>query len=93
MLRNFDSRVKCTACTAHILLDDLCNHTNILNDILAIQLALLDSLQDSLGSRFECKTSISISGDLILLGELGLGLDERVTSSSDGIYECLRVGR
>lgn len=87
----YDSRVESPTRAAHVLLDDLSNHAHILNDVLALDLAILDSVQDALGAGFERKTSVAIPSDLVLLGKLRLGLDECVACASDGSEEGIRV--
>lgn len=79
-----DLRVQSTTRTAHILLYHLCNNPDILNDILPLDLALLDRLQDTLGASFERQTRIAIAGDLVLLRKLGLGGNQGATGSLDG---------
>ena len=71
-----DSRVKSTTSTSHILLDDLCNNTDILNHILTVYLSTLDSFQDGFGARLERKSRITITGNLILFSQFRLGFDK-----------------
>jgi hypothetical protein len=71
-----DSRVKSTTSTSHILLYNLCNNTDVLDNILTVDLSTLDSLQDGFSARLERKSRISITGNLILLSQFRLGLDK-----------------
>jgi hypothetical protein len=71
-----DTRVKSTTSTSHILLDDLCNNTDILNNILTVYLSTLDSFQDCFSPRLEGKSCISITGNLILFSQFRFGFDK-----------------
>lgn len=79
-----DLRVQSTRSSSHVILDDLRNDANVLDHILALELAVLDGLEDALGTRFESQSRITITGDLVLAREFRFGRNERFACSRDG---------
>lgn len=65
----------------------MCNVENGSDNVLLVNFAFLERLQDALSTRFECETAISVSSDSVVARDVGLSLDEGVGGGSDGVLE------
>ena len=84
-------RVECSGRPAHVLLDGLRDHTDIIDDVLPFQLAGFDRLDHGFRSGLQGQSGVAITGNTILLGELALRLDKRFTGASDRREELFRI--